>query len=508
MFIVGACIDSDDYDIDKVSLKPSVALPLVTGSLSIDDILSDDDADNVKVYPDGLVYLSYRQQLKAQSIRELFEVPNKSITRSFVIPAGTLPATTRDIRLDSIIQEVDLELSPEQLSEIRAKGGRIDYSTSIIPASSSLQYEIATTFADFRSNTTNQPLSTIARGTGSLSLANHTMFLDRNKFDMKLVLIIKRLNAPTTIAPGTSVSIRLDFLDIDFTSIRGFFGTQTASLPADEIDINVFENSFGGATVSLAQPKIEMTVVNDNGVPCQVNFKMLEARKGSGKLALQLNPANPVNLNIPSVLGTSSTTNVTVTNAKQVLDFAPTSFFYQADATINSGVTSGNNFLADTSQLRVNMNIEVPLYGSVSNVVIRDTVGLDLSDVDESDISSASLKLKLVNEMPLNGDIQLVLTDEQYKSIGVLLPTGKTNIVRASQVNPSGELLTAGTYEDLISLPQETLNVLFNARHLIVVATMNTTRGTNGAALDVKFKRDYSLSVDVGILANLDLTIE
>lgn len=506
--IAASCINDEDYDIDNVTLQPTLALPLVTGSLSIQDFIPDEDAENIKIANDGLISLQYQQELRAQSIRDLFEVPERGITRSFLLPSGVLPATPNDIRLDSIEQEVDLELAPEQLSEILAKDGRITYSTTIIPVFSSLQYEIEVSFPDFISTVSNQPLRTIAQGSGTLPLANHTLFLNRNKFDMKLVLVLKQRAAPVTITPGSSISIRLDFLDIDFTYIRGFFGTQTASLPADNVEINVFENSFADADISFVEPSINFTVVNDNGVPCQVTFNTLQARKGSSAITLQTNPNSPINLNFPGTLGTSATTAVTVTNTKQVLDFAPTSIVYQASATINNGVSTGNNFLADTSKLRVQMNIEVPLYGRAENIVIRDTVDIDLGDVDQSDVSSAALGLKLVNQLPLGGDIQLFLTDAQFQVLGEVLPTNQTNIVRASQVNTAGELQTEGTYDDTITLAPETINKIFDASHIIIVAVLNTTRDANGNALDVKFKADYKLSVDARILTTLKLEIE
>lgn len=509
LFTLFSCIDNSDYQIDQVRANPELALPLVNGDLSIYDILdSAKYSSNIKVYPDGLVYLAYDQELKSQGIRELFSIPDKTFTRSFVIPPGILPAFNSDVRTDSLSQVVDFDLSPEQLNEIALKSGGINYTTSIIPSSSSIDYQIAVYFPDFISDATKKPLNTVVKGSGTLPLADYTMHLDKNRFNMKLVLIVKRHTSPIQIAPGTSISINFNFAGLEFKYIKGFLGDQSVSLDAQQVEIPAFKTALQGANVSLAQPKMSLTTINDNGVPCVVDFKTLEARNERNSLPVMLNPANPVSIAYPTVLGTSATSSIAITNTKQLLDFAPSEFYYKADARINKNLTSGSNFLADTSKLRVKLNIEIPLYGSASNINLRDTIDLDLSDADQSEISSASLKLKLVNELPLQGDVQFYLTDADYKIIGELLPTGKTTLVKASTVNASGELQTSGIYDDLIDLDDNDIELVFKAKHIVVVALMSTSKNADGTFPDVKFKTGYTLNVSAGIKAKLKLSVD
>jgi hypothetical protein len=311
------------------------------------------------------------------------------------------------------------------------------------------------------------------------------------------------------VAPGSSISIKLDFLGLDFIYIKGFFGDQSLSLDAQHIELPVFKDAFQGADVSLAKPSMSLTTINDNGVPCIVDFKTLEGRKVDGSsLPITLNPPNPISVAYPSVLGTSASTTVTVTNAKEILDFAPSEFYYQADARINKDLTSGNNFLADTSKLRVRLSAEIPLYGSASNILIRDTVDLDLSDTDESEILSASLKFKLINELPLEGDVQFFLTDDQYQVIGKLLPDGQTAIVKGSTVNASGELQSPGIFDSTIELSDEALGKVFKSKHIVIAAVMSTSKDASGKFPDVKFKSNYKLNINVGVLANTKLKVE
>ena len=153
----GSCIDENDYSIDSIEVSPTIALPLVFGELSIQDLLKSTDSAYVKIYPDDLVYLAYSQTLASQGISELFTVPDKSLARSFFVPPLVIPAHTKDIRSDSIVEVVDFGIGPGQLSEISFKGGLVNYSISILPNNPNLKYEINIVLPDFISKATAKP---------------------------------------------------------------------------------------------------------------------------------------------------------------------------------------------------------------------------------------------------------------------------------------------------------------------------------------------------------------
>lgn len=506
-FALVSCLDQSEYQLDEIQVNPSLALPLVNGQLTIKDLISDADSANVKIYPDGLVYLAYEQDLQSQGIKDLFTIDNRSTSRAFILPGVTLPASNTDFRSDSLTFELDLQLSPEQLTEIALKAGQLAYATSVFPANNALDYEIRVSIPQFISRTNSKSLAFAAKGNGNLDLSSYTAQLTNNKFNIKLVLVIKKHANPIVITNGSSINIQLTFRSLDFSSIKGFFGFQSVSLPAQTIELGNFQNAFGDAEVSFADPKISLTVSNEYGVPTKVNFTQLVARKNNQTIAVTLNPANPVALNSPPTIGTTAKTLINITNVNELLDFAPTEFYYEAEAKINEGLTGGTNFLTDTSKLNLRMGIEIPLYGSASNIQVRDTVDVDWSDVDQSQIEKASLRLKLLNQLPLDGSLQFILTDINYKPIETLLDSDQTNIIKGSAVNASGELQTAGLYDNSIEINSAKLAKVFEASHIIILATFSTSQ-SGGIFPDVKFKVNYALSVEAGILAQLKLNVK
>lgn len=505
-----SCLDQSEYDIDSVNWNPSVALPLVNGKLQITDLLNNDDSTHVKTDPNGLLYIEYDHALQSQDIRELFDVPSKAVAKSFVLPGAIVPPHTQDIRSDSILSTIDFGMSPEKLNEIALSAGSVSYTTGLLPQSSQLNYEVNLVLSGFKSRTTGKALNTVIKGSGNIDLSDYTLTLNDNKFDLKLVLIFKKSATSTTIAPSTSINIQLNFGTFKFIYIKGFLGDQTTALDPQTIDMGIFDGDiFKQAQISLAQPNVTVTIANGNGVPVQANFVKLEARKqGAAPLPIVLNPANPVSLSYPTVLGDSKSTTIAVSNVKALLDYAPTEIYYQANARINAGLVAGNNFILDSSQMKVNFHVEVPLWGSATGIVLQDTLDVDLSGTEDSEITSAALKLKLSNEFPLDGTIQLALTDDKYVLLTPLLTADQTHLIKGSTVNANGDLQSVGSYDNSIELDKEKIDNLFKAKHIILVAALQTSRNTQGSAQDVKFKADYSLSIEAGILATLNLKVK
>jgi hypothetical protein len=506
LFAVASCIDQKDYDLHSANINPSAAIPLVSGNLSIQDILHSQDSAYVRIDTDDLVYLEYSSSLVSASIRNLFTIPDKIVNQSIVLVPGTIPAHSEDIRIDSITAVVDFGLNPEHLSGIDFKSGTITYSVQLLPGTSNLPYDVVLTSSDLVSKTTHQPLS-VSAGSGSLLLSDYTCTLNFSRFDLKMVLVLKATNSAINIGPNTSVLVNFSMTGMDFNSITGFFGDQTIDLPATTLNIGAFGNSLNSANVSFAQPLVTLNVVNDYGVPSQLTFLTFEARKNGATLAAQLNPASPISVAYPSVLGNSSTTAVAVTNAAQLLNFAPTSFYYNVSVRMNKGLTSGNDFLGDTSKLRLNLDVQIPLYGHASNIVLSDTAKIDLSQVSQSQVSKASLKVLVSNQLPLDAKIQCYLTDDKYHIIDSVFTTAQTALVKGSTVTVDGELQSTGELDQLTPLNTTALNELFTSKYIIIKAVMNTSLDASGNAINVKFKSKYTMKINIGLLADLIFNI-
>ncbi len=508
LFAMVSCVDESNYSIDSLTVNPAVAIPLTYGDLSIKDIIKDTDSIYVKIYPDDLVYLAYSETLISQDIRNLFSIPDKTINQSIAIPPGTIPPHPKDIRSDSLVEVVDFNLSPEQLSEVDFKAGTISYSAALLPASSGLLFEINLVSTDLVSKKTGKAFNVTTSNSGAVPLSDYIVKLNKNKFNLKLVLVLKQSTTSKVIAPNTSVAVNFKMAGMNFNYIKGFLGDRSVNLQATSLQLGAFGSSLAKANLSFAQPIVKLTIVNDYGVPVQGTFIKLEARKTGAFLPFQISPTSPFTLASPSVLGNSAATNISVTNAKALLDFGPTEFYYQFNARINPAITNGSNFLADTSKLRIKLDTEIPLYGKASNIILTDTLKFDLSNIDESQIDQASLKVHIQNELPLDGKIQFYLTDDKFQIIDSLLATSQTDLVKGSTVTSSGDLQAMGIVDEEVLLEDAKINKLFIAKSIIIKSQMNTSKDSASQFSDVKFKSAYKMNVSLGLKANLKYNVK
>lgn len=508
LLVLASCINDKDYDPNSVALTPTIALPLATGTVTLKDLISDKDSAYLKVYPDGLMYFSYSKIFPSTELRDRFAIPDKNSVTDFFMPAGTLPANSANVTLGTMTTQIDFGFSPQKLSEMLLKAGALNYAISLTQSTSpALPLEVIVTLTDVVDKTTSAPLTfTAGIGAGTKPLNDYIIKMIANKFNVKFDIVAKP-HATTFIPPNTKLKMQLIFAGLEFRYIKGFLGDQNISLPQQTIPITVFNASLNKSKVSFVEPKITMTIDDYYGVPCEITFSTLQAEKPGSSLPLQITPASPFNVNFPSAIGNSAATSLTVNNAVAVVAFAPTQLVYTANARINKGLTSGTNFLTD-SILRVTMNTEVPLYGSASGVTLLDTMALDFGDKTSYSVTSSSLKIGTVNEMPLDAYIQLYLMDQGKNIIDSVFTSNQTYLVTASTVDGNGELLKANLGDVQIDISTEKMNRVFQSKFLMIKAKMNTARDSNGGLLNVKFKSSYKLKMTVGLLTKLNIQLK
>lgn len=502
---LASCLDNKDYDLNSLTINPTMALPIATGEMTMMDLVSNKDSAYLKTYPDGLLYFSYPKVFPSTQLKSLFVIPTKNSTSEFTLPPGTLPASGVNTTLGTITPQVDFGLSPQKLTEILLKGGSLNYSISQSqPTTPALPLEVIVTLTDVVNKSTQVPLTfTAGIGSGTKPLKDYLMRMIANKFNVKFDLVVKA-HAATYVPTNTKVSILLSFAGLDFSYIKGFLGDQTVSLPQQTIPITVFSTSLNKSKVSFVQPKITLSVDDYYGVPCEITLSKLQAEKPGSSLPLQITPASPFNLNIPTLIGNFSNTSLTVTNAGPVVNFAPTQLVYAGSIRINKGLTSGTNFLTD-STLRVTLNTEVPLYGSASGVTMLDTMDLDFGEQNSYSVSSSTMKVTTLNEMPLDGYIQIYLMDKGKHITDSIFTPNQTYLVKASTVDSNGELQKASSGETKLDISTDKVNKVFASKYLVVKANLSTARDTNGVLLNVKFKSSYKLKINVGLLAKMSI---
>src|SRR5690606_26570291 len=141
-------------------------------------------------------------------------------------------------------------------------------------------------------------------------------------------------------------------------------------------------------------------------------------------------------------------------------------------------------------------------------IVLKDTFEIDMTDAKESQVVSASLRIRAENELPLGVALQFYFANENSVVSDSLFSGGPVDLIEASTVTSSGELLQAGSVDQSIELDEQKLKSLFDAKRLIVRATMNTSLDPSGEQNHVQFKSGYKINLNLGFQAKLKLESE
>jgi hypothetical protein len=505
--LAGCTFNADEYEIKSLKSNPELALPLAVANLTIEDLLDQTDSTYVHVYEDGLVYLGFSDIVTTHDIRNLVHIPNLGVIRVLNIPAATYPPSNTDVESTVSTSIIDMGISPEKLTEIVFKTGTLNY--VITTNNNSLPFAVKARIVEYKKETGDSFLEPGLTGSGALPIDDYTFqSATPNKFTLELTLIIKAHPNTVIIPPGSSVSVQINYSNVDFESIKGFFDDQIADPGPQTINVSTFGEFRDFGDVSFADPKIYLDVITDYVVPLEVTFTTFEARKDNINIPVLLDKPNPISIDQPLTLGSQKTTRVSVTNASELIAFDPTHFYFDVSGHINNGLTSGVNYMADTSQMRVRMSIELPLYGKASDIILSDTSSLDLRDLNETEIENASLNIMGVNELPLDAYIQVYLLDRNDQVLTVLIEPSQTYIVKGSQVDADGEPIAFPIINKTIDLSSDKLKKLFEADKFVLVATLNTSKNDAGTQVNVKFKSDLKIQMRAKLNAKLKVKVD
>lgn len=514
-------LNSDEYELDQVKVTSDMALPLASGDLSISDLLT--QPEYVRVYPDGLVYLLYDDTQELSDIRDHVTFPDKEFSQQLSpsLPVQTMAARTTEREIRSQNVPFDFNFNPRLIKEIKFKQGtELVLDLNFSPYSPATDYlELEVTLPDFKKDGVSLVKRVNASEQVVISLQGYIAILNDNKFNATVKLLERPHPTATQISQSTNINFKAGFRSIDYEYVKGYLGEITPSNTVRErtISFTPFGSSLNDAEVAFGDPRLSFTVTSDYGLPVKIFLSPLEAISNDGQempiLFLQGGDVNGSTVNIKSApfLGGSAATQANVSNEKEIFDFVPESIKY--------GISYGNienpfdpllplNFLADTSKLRINVRAELPLYAKANNIIISDTMDIDLGDAEETEIESASMRIKATNQLPLDAVLQIYLANDHGIITDSLFAEGKTSVIKPSTVTATGELKEAGISDTNIPLSDTKLKKLFDAQQLIIKAVMNTAKEANGSQNYVQFKSDYKLNINIGLQAKLKLEVE
>jgi hypothetical protein len=163
------------------------------------------------------------------------------------------------------------------------------------------------------------------------------------------------------------------------------------------------------------------------------------------------------------------------------------------------------NFIRHDSRLDVGIDVLLPLKGYAQDILLIDTLDVDIEFDEFEEVDSIEFKIRTLNGFPTRGDVQVVFLDELMSPIDSLF-LEPSPIILSGLVNSSGIVETPVENTQVVSVDQETSDNLGNTDKIVVIAVLNTINSQNEDI--VRFMDDYRLKINLGAKIYGNIAVE
>lgn len=426
-----------------------------------------------------------------------------------VVVSGTAIIQDQEVLDDTVLVDVDLGVG-EELETLVLKNGDLDFAlTYQISEAAKLYIELP-----YATKNGSVFLDSINVGAGpvvvnqSFDLSGFSIDLTKggqgyNSIETRVRAQIVSSGLIVPFDTANTVVADVSMSGIEPLYIDGYFGNQTLSM---DLDTNDFE--IGDVEIlkkmNFADPEVTLGFHNTFGLPMEISGLDLIMQKSPDEVVL-------TGANIPFTIasgdindpGTAVTSSLIIdaatTNIEDGINLWPNKVITGFTGQVNPAGKVAN-YASDTSKMDVTFGLKVPLYFSLSDYEIRDTVELDSSMFEH--VESATIRANVENEFPLEGRVGIYIVDENYVVLDSLT-NGLELLIEAATVDAKGDVVSvANKTTDLVATKDAVLH-LQNSARIIIVTKLGT--GNNGSP--VKIYSNYSMNIKLGLMAKVNFEL-
>ena len=484
-----ACSDIQELsDFENLENSPQLALPLVNSSFQLQDALEnvDENAD-ILVDSDGLLRFYYQSDTTIRKSQEIFDVLNRTLPP--LVPV-----------FDTLIGFSVVNQEGLGVNSVIFKEGRLEYSFFNSNASAiDISVTVLQMFKDGQPLQQSHTLAaTSTLPTASFDLAgvelqpqNDSLFIRYEAYDDN----------------GERVKVDNFLLlqkEVDYSYASGVFTSSILENIPDTLAFDFTEQIEGD--LYFEQPKVTITIGNSFGLPADLRFSQFDIVTKDGSI-LPLESEfidNGFLFNFPDFDEVGETKQTVFTfdrnnsNLDQIIGAGPVGLVYELDAITNPDEDTPG-FITDESAFSYSIEAEFPLFGTIRDLKLRDTLDIDLSFESIGNVEEMEFKLITENEIPLGASVQAYfLSDTQL--LDSLFIDGTQNIVQAASVDSAGNSAKASTQTTFISVDETRLNTIETANKILIEATFNTSADSENS---VRVEKDQTLAIRMGVKATL-----
>ncbi|MFT5513457.1 MAG: hypothetical protein ACI8SE_001865, partial [Bacteroidia bacterium] len=509
--------------VDKIQWDPTIAVPLVNTRVTIHDFIKQNSTAFIEIDQDNLIHIVYRDELASLKASDFIKIPLQHYDGSFGLlqfhinelnNTGTTEVdfTTifnfgvDDTEVDSIFMKACGVMT--QLTSDLQHDVKVDISIpEIVRNGQSLKFTFDLPY-DGSGSATAQQNKDLKNSFFDLTKSGdqtHSQLLAKFK-----ITVTKVGNNPTSV--DDKLSFVTDFIYNEYDVLFGLVKSSDISpSDIDTLTFDIFKSVDSGSQYlqfRIGDPRFKVIISNSYGIPLIANISEFSTySRSDGKLTLTGYPdplvvPTPTKQQIGQTLVDSFELNKSNSNIADVISNIPQYLAYGYGAQVNPPGTTERNFITYNSELKVAVDVDIPLHGSADGFALNHEVSLDstfngLEDIEELD--EVTLRLFLQNDFPVDVQLQFYFQDENKDMIDSLFEVD-TYLLRSAVVDADGKTIESTDYTLDITMNKAQFDKIRESKFGLLTAKLNTYKGATPQP-EVKFFSDYGLSVKLGIQA-------
>lgn len=466
--------DLNEFD-DRVDTQREFAIPLFNSTTSITDLLDGLSEETfVTMGPDDLITLNYKGDVTQRTGEDLF---------SFI---EGIPIVMEDSVTSvpfSIEGEVDLTL-------MKLKAGSM---TILMENPYPDTVDVTVSIPQLSKDGVPFKKSKMCTPNGTVNAQfNPGALLDGYQIESStdsVTFFYEAYRRPTgeRVLFGTPIGA---LLNVEFSYIEGFWGTDTLDLERDTIEIEFFERWSQGE-VYFDEPRIQVDVLNSFGFPVRsiVNtMNILSVNEDSIELESPFID-DGINFEYPLISEQGEVKTTTFyfdkdnSNVVDVLSAGPVFVDYDVDAMANPNGFQELGFMTDESMFRVQVSVELPFHARIIDFKANDVFNIDFDGYD--DVEYVEFKMVTENQVPLGVDVQMYFADENENIIDSLFVDAE-NILEPAPVDSNGDVNGQSDKTTYMTIDAAKFSRVKNAKKLLLEAKFSTSNATNGQMVNIR----------------------
>ncbi len=509
--LIIACDYSYFDDFPGYKPGPTFSIPLLNGSLSIQDLLPDGDFNYLDIDEDNFITFVAQTASSSETANKLLFLSDQHMAFNQQISLGHSQKTTA--QTDTLIQivhmagfdfnigeKLDSLLFMEGIFKLSVQEPQLsldDYDVSIcvtIPKARDENGKAITFFTSLNDS--------IVFSLDEYHFEFYNTENSYNHFDIIYSIDIKGMGDPKEY----DMLFEQSFQELEFVGLYGDIIALEFEMQADTMYID-FYNNWEEGTVNFVEPSVLLKTENTFGFLTYVYLDTIQAQNRNQKVdIITYEPVSitPWIINNASYPGHSATTILNLdretSNFDDFINLPPEKIIYSMRANLFSNQTT-QGFILHDSKIDFKSELKLPLHGSISNYVLLDSLKIAPGEIAEN-IEKLELFISVANSFPLDVSFQMIFLDRNDETLFYLFDDVHTaQIIASAEVDPNGQVIEQTIKETVVTLSQEKIKKLKRTKRALLRVKFETAE-----AGEIPVKIYTHQSVDMSMHMQVELS--